>query len=143
MPMDIREAEIELSGRFAASPDFVGPYEKFDPREVRTVKVNGVVRQGNFFFNPAAFREATDDRNGSLGRNVFDGPGMNLWSVSLIKRITPWESHRIDLRCDVRNLFNHAHFQVPFLVAPQSPVFGQVFSSAPGRNLQLSIKYSF
>ncbi|HEU4388455.1 MAG TPA: carboxypeptidase-like regulatory domain-containing protein [Blastocatellia bacterium] len=144
MPMDIRESVIGSTGRFAGNPDIVGPYTKLDPRRYQTITINGVTRTGNFFFDPSAFREVTDfTKNGTLGRNVFDGPGMNLTSVSLVKRFAFTESQKLELRCDVRNLFNHAHFQAPFLTSPNSLSFGQVSSAAPGRNVQMSVKYNF
>jgi hypothetical protein len=73
---------------------------------------------------------------------VFDGPGMNLWSTSLIKRFRVRESQHIALRADIRNLLNHANFQPPAL-SVTDPRFGQVTAAAPGRNIQLSLRYDF
>jgi hypothetical protein len=131
------------------SPDLVSPFIKYDPREVRTLIVNGAPVTGNFFFDPASFRvvdvgDYTGARLGTLGRNAFDGPGMSLWSFAAIKRFKISESQQLALRSDVRNLFNRALFQMraPALRA-NSLSFGQVLSAAPGRNIQLSIRYIF
>jgi outer membrane receptor protein involved in Fe transport len=133
----------------AGSPDLVSPFIKYDPREVRTLIVNGAPVTGNFFFDPTSFKVVdvgnyTEARLGTLGRNVFDGPGMSLWSFSAIKRFKISESQQLTLRSDVRNLFNRALFQMraPSLRA-NSLSFGQVVSAAPGRNIQLSIRYIF
>jgi outer membrane receptor protein involved in Fe transport len=83
-------------------------------------------------------------RAGTLGRNRFDGPGINLTSLSVIKRFNLSESQRLVFRADIRNLFNRAHFLAePLSLRVESAQFGEVFSAAPGRNLQLSVRYSF
>src|SRR5262249_5380675 len=57
-------------------PDFVGPFERFGPRHDRTFVFNGTPVVGNFLFNPNAFKTPARPL-GTLGRNVFDGPGFN------------------------------------------------------------------
>ena len=125
-------------------PDFVGPYKRLNPRKSQTLVVNGNALTGNFYFDPGAFRQAGVDytQPGSLGRNVFSGPGINLWSLSIIKRIRITESQHLSLRSDIRNLFNRAHFESPTTPLPNS-TFGQVPGAGPGRNVQLSLKYTF
>jgi hypothetical protein len=132
---------------YSGTPDFVGPYVGFDPRLVQTIVVNGVATTGHFLFDPNAFRAVPVDnpaaaRNGSLGRNVFDGPGLNQWDLSIIKRIKITESQRIELRSDISNLFNRALFDVPE-TSVEAPNFGQVIRAGPGRTIQLALRYSF
>lgn len=150
-PMDIGQFfDPTLTGRvspFLGIPDFVGPYRRLDPRERQTIRIGNSLVTGNFFFDPNAFREvvvrdSSEARVGNLGRNVFDGPGINLWSLSLIKGIQISESQSVKLRADVRNIFNRTHFNTPGLTVNGSG-FGQVISSAPGRNIQLSLRYTF
>jgi outer membrane receptor protein involved in Fe transport len=76
---------------------------------------------------------------------MFDGPGINLSSLSIIRRISLGESRQIILRSDVRNVFNRAHFQLQSstLQARADLPLGQVLSAAPGRNVQLSVRFSF
>jgi outer membrane receptor protein involved in Fe transport len=150
LPMDINQSvDTTLTGRYLlGNPDFVGPYIRLDPRKHQTIVVDGTPQTGNFFFNPNAFHAvAVDDykqaRPGTLGRNVCDGPGLGLWSVSIIKRFRISEPHQIVFRSDIRNVFNHANFQTPSLQANDSFTFGQVSLAAPGRNVQLSLRYSF
>lgn len=125
-------------------PDFVGPYKRLNPRKSQTLVVNGNALTGNFFFDPGAFKQAGADytQPGTLGRNVFSGPGINLWSLSIIKRIPITESQYFSLRSDIRNIFNRAHFENPTTPLPNA-TFGQVSSAGPGRNVQLSLKYTF
>ena len=150
LPMDFFQSnDSTLTGQSIFSrPDLVGPFVRFDPRHERTVVVDGVPQTGHFLFDPSAFRVVTartlaDARPGTLGRNVFDGPGLNLWSVSINKRIHLAGSQHLNFRADIRNLFNHANFQVPLTEVDGSPTFGQVVQAAPGRNVQLSLRYSF
>ncbi len=131
------------------NPDQIGPFERLDPRETRTITVNGVQRTGNFLFDPNLFRlvpitDSEGARAGNLGRNVFDGPGINLWSFSIIKRFPTGEGKKISLRADIRNIFNREHFQIGATsLVVESATFGQVMSAAPGRKIQFSLRYSF
>ena len=150
LPLDIIQlGDPTLAGvTISGNPDFVGPYVQFDPRRFQTITVNGVPFSGNFFFDPNAFRlvEVTDftqAREGTLGRNVFDGPGINLWSLSVIKGFSIAESHQIEFRADIRNLFNHALFAQPVQEVDGLTPAGVVLTSGPGRTIQLAVRYRF
>jgi hypothetical protein len=131
----------------SGNPDLVGPFVQLDPRQPRTFVVNGVPQTGNFFFDPTAFRivtvaNFTQARRGSLGRNRINGPGVNLSAVSLIKKTRLAETHEIELRADISNLFNHTNFgSVDRVIGGAS--FGKATSAAPGRSIQLSARYTF
>jgi len=142
MPMPITLSTDAAVNSLADRPDFVGPFVRFDPRSYRSLTTSGTKQTGNFLFDPGAFRNPERNTQGTLGRNVFDGPGLNLSSASLAKRFPVGESHNIALRADIRNLFNHANFQMPFLGLTDSH-FGQITAAAPGRNIQLSLRYDF
>jgi hypothetical protein len=152
-PIDIGQdpAQTVLAGVNTAlgTPDLIGPFRRLDPRRLQSVPVNGVARSGNYFFDPNAFgavpaQASTGRRAGTLGRNVFDGPETMLTSVSLIKRVRISDAQRLDLRADARNLFNRPHFLLdPLSLRVGNPQFGQVGSAAPGRLVQLSLRYSF
>ena len=150
LPMDINQSvDTTLTGRYSlGNPDFIGPFVRLNPRQYQTIVVNGIERSGNFFFDPRAFspvvvRDYKQARRGTLDRNVFDGPGLSLWSVSILKRFRISESHAITLRSDVRNIFNHPNFQTPSLRANDGFTFGQVSLAGPGRNVQLSLRINF
>jgi hypothetical protein len=149
LPMDIAQAfDSSLTGRSVlGTVDITGPYERLNPRKRQTLVVSGRPQAGNFFFNPQAFNVVSTDiwlnaRSGTLGRNLFDGPGLRLWSLSILKKIR-LESQYITFRADIRNLFNQANFALPGLLASDSLTFGKISMAAPGRNVQLSLKYDF
>jgi len=146
------------SGNIAQGvPDLVGPFRRFDPRRTQTLIVNRPESigggteavTGNFFFDPAAFRavpigDPAKARNGNLGRNVFDGPGINQWDLTIIKRVKLAERRHFEFRADISNLFNHALFNQPnTTVDDASLMFGQVTLAAPGRVIQFSLRYGF
>jgi hypothetical protein len=157
LPLDIQQQfdPTLTTGNFNGIPDFVGPYVRLDPRRFQTIIVNGVPVSGNFFFDPNAFRavqvsDPSQARPGTLGRNVFDGPGLQLWDLTVIKRIKIHESQSIELRTDIRNLLNRPLFEEPDTFVPSSDFessrFGMVTSSGigvGGRTIQFSLRYSF
>jgi hypothetical protein len=151
-PLDISQSlDTTLTGQSSGLlgiPDVVAAFRRFDPRRFQTIdQVNGSTRSGNFFFDPTSFQAVRIPgplRAGNLGRNVFDGPGMALTSVSLIKQIHISDSQKLDLRSDIRNLFNRPHLLLsPLSLRADSTEFGKVFTAAPGRIFQLSLRYSF
>jgi hypothetical protein len=143
-PVEIVQVARLNGNRDVLAPvDLVRPFARLDPRRQRTVMINGIPRTGHFFFDPNSF-QATSIESGSLGRNVFDGPGIHLWSISIAKKIRLGESTNLSLRSDIRNVFNRAHFSPPGNTWNiSSPPFGQVQSAAPGRNVQLVLRLSF
>ncbi|HJQ68371.1 MAG TPA: carboxypeptidase regulatory-like domain-containing protein [Blastocatellia bacterium] len=150
LPMDIAQSiDTTLTGRSPfGNPDIVRPFVRLDPRNPQTIVVAGATQTGNYFFDPGSFRAVTGNqppqiRAGTLGRNAFDGPGLSLTSLSIVKKIRLTESHQILLRSDIRNLFNQANFDAPSLLADNPFTFGKVTRAAPGRNVQLSLKYLF
>jgi hypothetical protein len=149
LPMDIAQAQdSSLTGRWLmGNPDVVAPVTRFDPRVLHQVLFQNTARTGNYFFDPSAFKQVTETglqaRTGTLGRNVFDGPGLQLWSASISKQVPLAADQKLVLRADVRNMFNHANFQMPNLLLDDPESFGKVTLAGPGRNVQLSLKYVF
>ncbi|HEX5731664.1 MAG TPA: carboxypeptidase-like regulatory domain-containing protein [Blastocatellia bacterium] len=150
LPIDIAQSQDStLTGRSAlGNPDIVKPFVRLDPRNPQTIVIGGSSQTGNYFFDPTSFKIVFGNvpsqiRAGTLGRNLFDGPGMSLTSLSIVKMIRLKESHQILLRSDIRNLFNQANFDMPSLLTNNPFTFGKVTRAAPGRNVQLSLKYLF
>ena len=112
-----------------------------NPRETQTFEVGGRMVTGNFLFDPTAFGNP-GSRAGSLGRNVISGPGINLTSLSLSRRVRIRNAHEAELRADINNLLNHANFYGPaqYIVDRN---FGQVRYTLPARRIQLSLRYRF
>lgn len=143
-PLNIRYNDPTL-GDFL--PDIVRPFQRFDPRVVRTFQLpNGRVRTGNFLFDPTVFRVARDanrfPRHGTLGRNVFSGPGVNNWDLALLKRTHLREQLELELRLEVSNVFNHTQFTSVGQQVPEN-FFGQVSSSDRARKVQVGVKLHF
>jgi hypothetical protein len=99
---------------------------------------------------------------GNEGRNVLTGPGYTDLDLGLAKSMALGsENHRLMLRGDVFNLFNHPNFDNPAHVfnfqcpaAPQpcsnygGASFAKVLSAnsygeKPPRQIQLSMRYMF
>jgi hypothetical protein len=106
------------------------------------------VGQPNSWFNICAFQEPPAGKFGNAGRNILIGPGIANLDFSLAKNIVLHaEGHRLQLRGEVFNLFNHPLFEIPNHVFG-TPNFGDVLSvnaygNKPPRQVQLGIKYTF
>jgi hypothetical protein len=110
---------------------------------------------GRFYFNPAAFSQATLGSEGTARRRFFHGPGVNDWDIALLKDTHVTEGIDLEFRAEFFNIFNHTQFGQPsgiagsFAVDPTSGLslptgsFGQVNSAAPPRIGQLGLKLNF
>jgi len=82
-------------------------------------------------------------RYGTLGRNVFHGPGINNWDVAAFKDFRFLEKQSLQIRGDFFNAFNHASFANPDATIG-SPNFGQVQTTQiDPRRIQLAMRYEF
>jgi hypothetical protein len=52
------------------------------------------------------------------------------------------QEHKIQIRAEVFNGLNRANFRLPEGFVGR-PTFGKILSASPGRELQLSLRYSF
>jgi len=120
------------------------------------------IRVPQNWFNPCVFVSPTG-AFGNEGRNVLTGPGFTNIDFGLSKSMAlGGENHRLQLRGDFFNLFNHPNFDIPNHVfsftpcTPQTqpcgayggPNFGKVLSAnsygdKPPRQIQLSMRYVF
>jgi hypothetical protein len=94
------------------------------------------------YFNTAAFKTPATGLNGTFGRDVLYGRGPANWDMSFFKAFTIHEHHRLQLRTELFNAFNHANFGNPVAVL-SNPNFGQTLSAGAGRVIQFGLKYSF
>jgi hypothetical protein len=81
-----------------------------------------------------------------LGRNTFFGDGVKNVDLGVYRTFTmPWESHRLLLRADLFNAFNHVQYAFP--VADLANVnFGRIISTAnlySPRVVQFSVRYQY
>jgi hypothetical protein len=107
------------------------------------------------YFNPAAFRLQPAGTLGNLGRGVFIGPNLRNFDFALMKN-TRWsrlgDNTVIQLRLEAFNLFNHANFGNPSLIAftgaadNEQPLstFGLIRSTVTSsRQIQLGLRLTF
>jgi hypothetical protein len=83
-------------------------------------------------------------RWGTAGTGMMQGPGQQIYNLSMTKFFTLNESRGITmrLRADFLNAFNHANFQAPQVNVSDSN-FGTVSGAYPPRNIQLGLKLTF
>lgn len=100
----------------------------------------------NFFGDPvAALAAFRNTQNGEIGqRNNLRGP--SFWNVDmgLAKNFRmPWEGHRLQIRADAFNAFNHNSFGQPNANI-NGTTFGQITTSASAaREFQFAIRYDW
>ena len=124
------------------------PNETCDPS-------TGAQRQpgsANTFFNTACFALPTtstglidNSHSGNEPRGTIVGPGFNTTDASLFKNFNIRESDKIELRFEVFNVFNEAHFAQPGLTFGSPSTFGRITSTIGNdqRVIQLAAKFAF
>jgi hypothetical protein len=136
-----------------SNPDLPGPVmANPNPACHTTISKGGLapdsVDEPGSWFNTCAFVQPPAGQFGNAGRNILTGPAFANVDFSVYKNIMlRTESHRLQLRAEVFNLFNHPNFDLPNHVF-ESPNFGQVMSEnayggKPPRQIQIGIKYIF
>lgn len=113
-------------------PDRVG--NPILPRNQRTV---------DRWFDASAFAVQPQFTFGNAGRNTLQGPGINNWDFSLLKKSGVGEGKSIEFRFEVFNLANHPNFDNPNTQF-DSTQFGTIFSAdGTERQLQFALKFIF
>lgn len=119
--------------RPSLNPNFTGPIVTGDP---------------NRWFNPAAFILPAPGTWGTLGRGVYDGPGLAELDLSLLKGIAVTERMNLQFRSEFFNVLNHANFGTPnaivFSNGAPSPSVGLIGSTVTtSRQIQFGLKLIF
>ncbi|HEX8130471.1 MAG TPA: carboxypeptidase regulatory-like domain-containing protein [Pyrinomonadaceae bacterium] len=95
-----------------------------------------------------AFRAATiaDINASTVGRNTFFADGVKNVDVGISKNfLLPWESHKLTLRADLFNAFNHVQYGLPVADLTNAN-FGRITGAATQyapRTIQISLRYGF
>ena len=95
------------------------------------------------WFNPLAFGAPAPYTFGNAGRNTVYGPGMQTLDFAVARTVTVTETDRFQLRLEAFNSLNKVNLGTPnrFVNTAQ---FGTITeSSTPGRQIQLSARFSF
>jgi len=100
-------------------------------------------RTAERWFNPAAFAAPPAFTFGNAGRNTVYGPGMQTLDLALNRQFDLSDRVNFQLRAEFFNALNHTNLGTPnrFVNTPQ---FGTITeASTPGREVQLSARFSF
>jgi len=107
--------------------------------------LNSNPRNGQPYFNTAAFTENALGTPGTAKRRFFYGPGMNNFDMALLKNVQLTESKSLQFRIEGFNVFNHTQFFGPQAVDGNidSSTFGDVIDAAAPRLVQVGAKFFF
>lgn len=94
------------------------------------------------WFNPTAFALNAPGTFGNAGRNIIPGPGQVEITFGLFKNVSIGESHRLQFRTEVFNLFNTVNLGNPNMNR-SSGNFAKIASAGAPRVIQLALKYLF
>jgi len=125
------------TGEFRDRPDLVGdPHIAFNPTGP--------------YLNPAAFAQPKPGTYGNLGRNVFYGPGLNDFDMSLVKSQRLGGDRLLRLRAEFFNVWNHPNFANPsttfgsgFRLTSTPDSSNPYFGNGSPRNVQLVAELEF
>jgi hypothetical protein len=109
------------------------------------LELNDNPRNGQPYFNTAAFSENALGTPGNAKRRFFYGPGLDNFDMALLKNVKLTESKSLQFRFEAFNIFNHAQFFGPQAVDGNidSSSFGDIINAAPPRLLQIGAKFRF
>ncbi len=109
---------------------------------VGTIDLPSNQRTSNAWFNTAAFVAAPDNRRGNAPTGDVLGPSLKLWDLSLRKHIPVGKTINALFTADFFNAFNVVNL-TGLNVNMANAAFGSVTGSAPARNIQLGLKFTF
>jgi hypothetical protein len=132
----------DITGTASLAPrvDVVG--EVVLPKDQRTFERN---------FNTDAIRLPAVGTLGNAASDLFRGPGINNWDLSVIKNVTVYERLHFQLRASAFNVFNHTQFSTENTTANFNTATGQQTNSKLGtftaandpRQIQLGLRLVF
>jgi hypothetical protein len=101
------------------------------------------------WFDVSKLANPTPGQLGNAGKGVIRGSGNNKWDVVISKFFRITERHRVELRAELFNAFNHPQFDDPVVTPGNNPLAGKITSASDfgftqtERVIQLGLKYSF
>ncbi|HSZ61158.1 MAG TPA: TonB-dependent receptor [Terriglobales bacterium] len=114
---------------FLANADFAPGFSK--------ITILNPKKNGNYYFNPAAFQPINDaynpsDSYGTTGRDFFRGPGRTNLDLALAKATAITERINVELRLEAFNVLNHTEFSNPDTNIGAPSTFGQITTTTLG-----------
>jgi hypothetical protein len=96
------------------------------------------------YFDTTKFVQNTPGTFGNAGRNILIGFGTFDFDLTLNKKFALWSEHKkLEMRADLFNAFNRAHFSNPGANLSGAGTFGRVTSAGGGRVAQLALRLEF
>ncbi len=102
------------------------------------------------YFDTSVFQRPAARTIGNAPRDVFRGPGVNNWDLTVQKRFPIRERMGLTLRWEFYNAFNHAQFSGVDTGTRFDPAgrqtnarFGAIISALEGRRTQASLRFAF
>ncbi len=107
--------------------------------------INSNPRNGQPYFNIAAFTQNALGEPGTASRRSFFGPGEMNFDLAVLRNFKVREAQQLQFRFEAFNAFNHAQFFGPASVQGEilDANFGQVIKAQPPRLVQIALKYTF
>lgn len=112
------------------------------PNQVCNPNLPGSQQTYQVFFNTACEAFAGNFAFGDEGRGSITGSATHIWNFSVLKNTKITEGQTLQFRSDFYNAFNNPHFGDPGLTVGTT-TFGRITSAGPGRQIQLSLRYTF
>jgi hypothetical protein len=108
----------------------------------KVIDNNGVP---SLFANTSAAGNYFQQAGGTTGtRAIVRLPAVSNIDIALMKTFAlPWEGHRISVRGEAFNAFNHVNLYNPILDINNTGQFGEFQAAMPARVIQLSMRYAF
>jgi carboxypeptidase family protein/TonB-dependent receptor-like protein len=134
------------------SPDRPNLKPGFSPDPVSGVSAGcGKIAQGtplgtpDLWYDPCAFTKPLAGTYGNLGRNTIIGPGLFNVDASLAKTFKPTERIDVQLRAEVFNLLDQAHFYLPAnnVTSGSAGLVTKLVATPGGRLMQFALKLVF
>ena len=110
--------------------------------QVGAVRKLGGVGPGQHYYDPSAFAPVTEQRFGTTGRNILDGPGVTNLDLSILKKFEIDEEKEGQFRVEFYNLTNTPQFG-NFNSNVNSAAFMQVRSAFNPRVIRVALRFQF
>jgi len=112
------------------------------PNVVKEFKQLGAVGAGTKWFDTTVFQAPAANTYGTLGRNVFDGPGFANLDLSFFRKFRVTERVGGEFRAEFFNFTNTPQLNQPGVVVGNAG-FGEITGAADMRRIQFGMKITF
>jgi outer membrane receptor protein involved in Fe transport len=124
-----------VNNHYLDTPDYTG----------LPLSINSNPRNGQPYFNIAAFTQNALGEPGTASRRSFYGPGSINFDLAVLRNFRVTDGKQLQFRFEAFNAFNHAQFFGPNSVQGEilDANFGSVIKAQPPRLVQIALKFTF